>query len=127
MASKRDLVMKQTGAEQASPLATLPTLQRNALRKIFDRPHFTPEEVAGLGLRRLQQAEGIGCKGMEVIRVWLNGFGFDLARPGSADESGAQKHGKSRNRLESAMRMLKTNGYVVYRRRPSDSQEEIQT
>lgn len=38
----------------------LPTLQRNALRKIFDRHEFSPEEVALFGYRRLQQAEGIG-------------------------------------------------------------------
>lgn len=50
------------GSDSAAARAMncLPTLQQNALRKIFDRPEFSPAEVAALGYRRLQQAEGIG-------------------------------------------------------------------
>lgn len=43
----------------------LPTMQRNALSRIFDRPDFTPGEVAGLGRQRLARAEGIGLKGWQ--------------------------------------------------------------
>lgn len=127
MAVKRDSRSKIFGTEAALPLATLPTLQRNALRKIFDRPHFTPEEVADLGPRRLQQAEGIGSKGMEIIRAWLLDFGYDLVPPGCTGDAETAKRDKSKNRLESAMRILKTNGYVVYRRRGSDEREEAPT
>ena len=45
-------------ADATLPAGSLPTLQRNALRKIFDRPEFSPAEVAELGYRRLQQADG---------------------------------------------------------------------
>ena len=93
----------------------LPTLQRNALRKLFDRPNFTPEEVAALGYRRLQQAEGVGQKGLDTILAWLRDYGFDLQppqpRPAAPKESGAA----SRRSLEGAMRLLRINGYGVHR------------
>lgn len=90
----------------------LPTLQRNALRKLFDRPFFTPEEVAALGYRRLQQAEGIGNKGLSAITTWLAQYGYELKPPESfADPCRA---GKSRRRtIEMAVRLLRTHGYVV--------------
>src|SRR5574343_1241124 len=65
----------------AEAMSLLPTLQRNALRKIFDRPDFLPEEVAALGYKRLQQAEGIGNKGLAAITAWLKGYGFELPPP----------------------------------------------
>ena len=70
-----------SSAASAKPCNQLPTLQRNALRKIFDRPEFTPLEVAALGYRRLQQAEGIGQKGLQAITLWLQRHGLELAQP----------------------------------------------
>lgn len=90
----------------------LPTLQRNALRKIFDRPAFTPEEVARLGYRRLQQAEGIGRKGLEAITAWLGRHGFELKPPELPVEAPKLARGARRN-IEQAVRLLRTHGYVV--------------
>lgn len=93
-------------------LQQLPTLQRNALRKLFDRPFFTPEEVAALGYRRLQQAEGIGHKGLSAIAAWLAAFGFELKAPELPPETG--KPGRKRSRsVEQAVRLLRTHGYQV--------------
>lgn len=100
----------------ASPLNRLPTLQRNALRKLFERPEFTPEEVANVGYRRLQRAEGIGQKGLATIQAWLRDYGFEV-RP---DPQPSLHHGKRLSRyaakdLESAMRVVQAHGYVVQR------------
>lgn len=97
------------------PLLLLPTLQRNALRKIFERPNFTPEEVARLGYRRLQQAEGLGRKGLENIVAWLGSYGYELTLPVNAAPASDSLSLKPK-KLESALRVLRTNGYVVYRR-----------
>jgi len=90
----------------------LPTLQRNALRKIFDRPEFTPEEVAALGYRRVQQAEGIGNKGLAAITAWLRRYGYDLKVP-DPDEAAPTIRSRNRRNIEMAVRLLRTHGYVV--------------
>ncbi|WP_153146395.1 hypothetical protein [Dechloromonas sp. H13] len=108
------------GAPQRVPPATLdagalrrlPTLQRNALRKIFDRPEFTPAEVAALGYRRLQQAEGIGQKGLQVIAAWLQGCGCELKPPEAAAGVSVRQKGSRRN-IEQAVRLLRTHGYLI--------------
>lgn len=91
----------------------LPTLQRNALRKIFDRHEFTPEEVAALGYRRLQQAEGIGNKGLAAITEWLGLHGFELKPPEVAGLPRQPLPKRIRRNIESAVRLLRTHGYVV--------------
>lgn len=100
------------GADPAAAMNELPTLQRNALRKIFDRPHFTPEEVAALGYRRLQQAEGIGAKGLSEIAGWLQAHGHELPPPSSSAGPGAMPR-KTRRTIEMAVRLLRTHGYEV--------------
>lgn len=90
----------------------LPTLQRNALRKIFDRHEFSPEEVAALGYRRLQQAEGIGNKGLAAIGDWLRRHGLELSPP-PAPGNPPKPAKKSRRTIEMAVRLLRTHGYVV--------------
>lgn len=98
----------------ASPLSGLPTLQRNALRKIFGRSDFSPEEVVGLGLRRLQQAEGIGSKGLTTIQNWLRSQGHELVlTPATPPKRTTSRQGAD---LEHAIRLLRRNGYVVQRR-----------
>lgn len=90
----------------------LPTLQRNALRKLFDRPEFTPAEVSALGYRRLQQAEGIGQKGLQAIGAWLQGYGYELRPPESVE--GVQRlHSRTRKHIEQAVRLLRTHGYSI--------------
>lgn len=91
----------------------LPTLQRNALRKIFDRHEFTPDEVAMLGYRRLQQAEGIGNKGLAAITAWLKLYGFELKPPELASFSKPALPKRMRRNIDSAVRLLRTHGYVV--------------
>lgn len=91
---------------------SLPTLQRNALCKIFDRPGFSPAEVAELGYRRLQQADGIGNKGLAAIAEWLHFHGFELKRPESPVPP-QQTQRKSRRSIELAVRLLRTHGYIV--------------
>jgi len=91
----------------------LPTLQRNALRKIFDRHEFTPEEVAMLGYRRLQQADGIGNKGLAAITEWLKLHGFELKPPELAGNPKQRLPKRMRRNIESAVRLLRTHGYVV--------------
>lgn len=94
------------------PVAQLPTLQRNALRKIFDRREFTPQDVALLGYRRLQKAEGIGNKGLLVIRAWLQQFGYDVAPPENPAGDPASQASR-RVRIERAVRLLTVHGYTV--------------
>ena len=96
----------------AGAMNRLPTLQRNALRKVFDRPEFTPAEVAALGYRRLQQAEGIGQKGLQSISAWLQSCGYELKPPEAA--AGEQKlPGRTRRNIEQAVRLLRTHGYSI--------------
>jgi hypothetical protein len=100
----------------AMPLSRLPTLQRNALRKLFDRPDFTPEEVANLGYRRLQQAEGIGQKGLSTIQAWLREYGFEIEPdPQTLRQRGRRLSRRELKDLDSAMRVLRAHGYVVQR------------
>ena len=95
----------------AAAMNQLPTLQRNALCKIFDRPGFTPEEVAALGFRRLQQAEGIGQKGLAEITAWLKSYGFEL--PPLVVEGLPRQQARARKNIELAVRLLQNHGYVV--------------
>jgi hypothetical protein len=103
----------QSVSAVASAANELPTLQRNALRKIFDRHEFTPEEVATLGYRRLQQAEGIGNKGLAAITDWLGLHGFELKPPEFSGHPKPPLPKRMRRNIESAMRLLRTHGYVV--------------
>jgi hypothetical protein len=91
----------------------LPTLQRNALRKIFDRHEFTAEEVATLGYRRLQQAEGIGNIGLAAITEWFRLYGFELKPPELAGNPKQFQPKIMRRNIESAVRLLRTHSYVV--------------
>jgi len=104
----------------------LPTLQQNALRKIFERPDFTPEEVAALGYRRLQRAEGIGRKGIVTIVEWLREFGLELqSDPRSQPSRDPDALSKDLKKVEKAMRILRTHGYAVLRvGQPEDGGED---
>lgn len=97
------------------PLSRLPTLQRNALRKLFDRAEFSPDEVAGLGYRRLQQAEGIGQKGLGTILAWLREYGYELMPEPPNATPGRRVSRRDQRDLASAMRILRAHGYVVQR------------
>lgn len=94
------------------PAGSLPTLQRNALCKLFDRPEFSPAEVAELGYRRLQQADGIGNKGLAEIADWLHHHGFEL-KPPETPQATQNVPRKSRHGIEFAVRLLRTHGYII--------------
>lgn len=107
--------MARPPIDPVEAMRRLPTLQRNALRKIFDRHEFLPEEVAQLGYRRLQQAEGIGTKGLTAIADWLHDYGYELQPPPLADAARLPVTKKTRRSIEQAMRLLRTHGYDVVR------------
>lgn len=97
----------------ASECGKLPTLQRNALRKIFDRQEFSPEEVAGLGYRRLQLAEGIGRKGLGAIIAWLQNYGLTLKAVEINEPVPNRRPKKLTRNIEQAVRLLRLHGYEV--------------
>lgn len=66
-----------------------------------------------LGYRRLQQAEGIGNKGLAAITDWLGLHGFELKPPEVAGISRQPLPKRIRRNIESAVRLLRTHGYVV--------------
>lgn len=105
------------GTEERLPCTAtvLPTLQRNALCKIFGRSGFSPEEVAALGHRRLQQAEGIGSKGLATIIQWLEAHGHPLAktRPSSLRQNARHRSPD----IEQAISLLRRHGYSVHKRK----------
>jgi hypothetical protein len=94
----------------------LPTMQRNALSRIFNRPDFTPGEVARLGRQRLARAEGIGLKGLATIIQWLRRHGhepaIDARRPRSPDMTPPAQGSR---KVEKALRVLQSHGYQVVR------------
>ncbi len=97
----------------AAAVAQLPTLQRNALRKIFDRREFSPAEVAELGYHRLRLADGIGNKGLVAIAAWLVRYGCELKAPERPPPGKAPPARKTRRSIEQALRILRAHGYDV--------------
>lgn len=89
----------------------LPTLQRNALCKLFERADFSPAEVVAVGYLRLQKVNGIGPKGLEIICHWARAHGLEL-QPVDAVRSG-----RLLQRVERAIRLLERHGYEVHRPR----------
>lgn len=99
----------------------LPTLQRNALRKLFNRAEFTPQEVFALGYRRLQRAEGIGQKGLQAIIDWLAQHGLTLLPPAGPADPPADVPEEVRRSINGAVRLLRHHGYRVQRTRDQRS------
>lgn len=104
----------------------LPTMQRNALGKVFDRSDFTPGEVARLGHRRIERAEGIGRKGLATIIEWLRCHGYELAD----DTLGSQSRTlapspKEVKKVEKAMRVLQIHGYTILRSEQSEDGDTV--
>lgn len=116
----------EDSAAAPAPGGRLPTLQQNALRRIFLRHDFTPEEVARLGQRRLQRAEGIGRKGLATIVEWLREQGYELAADPPLPRGQPAAAPTELRKLEKAIRVLKTHGYAVLRvGRPEDGGEDF--
>ena len=97
----------------------LPTLQRNALCKLFNRHEFTPADVYALGYRRLQKAEGVGHKGLLAIIEWLAFHGFDLTPPALPADPPPEVPPEVQRSINGAVRLLRRHGYRVQRTRES--------
>lgn len=103
------------GAAQQVPGVRLPTLQRNALSKVFNRPEFTPQEVFALGYRRLQRTEGVGQKGLQSIIAWLALHGYQLSPPAEPASPAEKLPADVRRSISGAVRLLRHYGYRVRR------------
>jgi hypothetical protein len=90
---------------------TLSTMQRNALCRLFGRKAFTPEEVARLDYVQVERLPKIGKKGIESIRSWLHGYGYDLSNL-PADQNRISRQ-RLQARLENAERLLTRHGYRI--------------
>lgn len=119
---KAGLAAPIVGQPDPNGVPALPTLQLNALRRIFERPTFTPEEVAQLGYPRLRRAEGVGQKGLDTIVAWLQDCGHELKLP-ARPQAKRQAPSVPAPKLEQALCALRSNGYIVYRRRSDEAVE----
>lgn len=99
----------------------LPTLQRNALSKLFSRSQFIPQEVAALGYERLRKAEGIGKKGIVIINEWLKNHGCELRVDAKQEEK--RLSGRAKRELASAINIVRAHGYTLQRTDGSESQQ----
>ena len=95
--------------------SVLPTRQKNALRLLLDKPDISPEEIAKIHYRVLERAPGIGQKGLEVIRIWLNSHGCALWNQPTTTARPREEHRK--RKLERAIDYLHWHGYEVHRLR----------
>jgi hypothetical protein len=84
----------------------------NVLRRLLNRPEIRPQDVARLGLARLESAQGLGVKGREHVLDWLGGHGFNLRPP---DSGKLPKHDRINRRLEQAQHLLEQWGWQVKR------------
>lgn len=113
MATAADPDMKTAGKAAIHPPSRLPTLQNNALCKLFERADFTPAEVLAVGYERLRKIDGIGPKGLEIIAAWLSAHGLVLHAQEAARSERHLPH------VERAIRLLQRHGYEI--RSPAES------
>jgi hypothetical protein len=52
--------------------------ERNVLRRLLNRAEFKPQDIAQLGIARLESAEGLGVKGLTNVLDWLATNGYPL-------------------------------------------------
>jgi hypothetical protein len=113
--SKKPDESAAASAEATADARRLPTLQRNALRKLLNRPEFTPEEVFELGYRRIQRAEGIGEKGLQCVLSWLKAHDLELQPPAPPPDLSLKLPAEVKRNINGAVRLLRTHGYRVRR------------
>ena len=90
---------------------SLSTMQRNALCQWFGRRDFTPEEVAEIEDGVMTQLPKVGSKGINLIRSWLQQYGYDLKNiPAEGLEPVSPR---LHQRLQNAERLLVKHGYRV--------------
>lgn len=88
----------------------------NVLRRLLGRAEFRPQDVAALGLSKLQSAPGLGVKGLANVLAWLEAEGHPLPTPGTPDGS-AQCKSRQRihQRIDNARQLLEQWGWQVSR------------
>jgi len=99
-----------TESTECSCRIKLSTRQSNALKNHLNQDTFTPAEVAKISYRELVHISGIGEKSIQLIRLWLRQYGYDLTPPKRLQESHSDRITKQ---LEIAKRKLSKYGYAV--------------
>jgi hypothetical protein len=102
----------------ADTYTDLPTFQRNVLRKYFRRANFTVEDVAEIDYQRLVRFPGVGAKGIQNIRTWLNSFGLELKNvpaPTGANSLHKADISVKSQRIARAIALLRRQGFIVRR------------
>ncbi|MFA9439235.1 hypothetical protein ACDA63_06305 [Uliginosibacterium sp. sgz301328] len=90
---------------------SLPTRELNALRGLFDKVQFSADEVVALDYRVIRRLPGVGPKGIENIRHWLEAQGL---YPENWPHNGSAAHrSRHHSRIEAAIRLLEDHGYEV--------------
>lgn len=85
----------------------------NVLRRLLNRPDVKPQDVAQLGLARLEAAQGMGVKGLANVLEWLSEHGYPLrAMAGGEDRAREERLSK---RLTQAQQLLEQWGWQVRR------------
>ena len=84
--------------------------QSNALKNHLNQDSFTPAEVAKISYRQLVHISGIGEKSIELIRLWLQQYGYDVSPPPRQRDAQTQRINKQ---LEIAKKTLFKYGYAV--------------
>ena len=102
-------------SDTETAVALLPTRQQNALRLLFNKSSFSPEEVAALDYRVLARAPGIGKNSLALIHAWLHNLGYEMAGLPTAPTN--QRVVQRQRKLERAIDYLRWQGYEVHRSR----------
>lgn len=89
--------------------------ERNVLRRLLSRAEFRPQDVAGLGMARLESAPGLGVKGLAHVLTWLAANGYGLRLPAARDALESQRQDRINRRLEQAQHLLEQWGWQVKR------------
>lgn len=74
--------------------------EANALRRLLNRAEIKPEDVAQLGLGRLERAPGLGTKGLERVLFWLEQHGYVLRPTAKAEQPETSRQGRVHQRLK---------------------------
>jgi hypothetical protein len=89
--------------------------ERNVLRRLLNRSEFKPQDVARLGLARLESADGLGVKGRRNVLAWLADQGYDLRPPVTVDAGDPERQDRINRRLAKAQHLLEQWGWQVRR------------
>lgn len=89
---------------------SLSARQSNALKNYLNQESFTPAEVAKISYRQLVHISGIGEKSIQLIRLWLQQYGYDVSPPPRLHDEQAERINKQ---LELAKKTLSKYGYAL--------------